>query len=111
MLDKAQLLSIGLKTKTIKLDQGELLIKEFNTSDREKFEVMAMDISKGGDSKNMKAKLISISLINEDGGRYFGDDEIDKISQMPSTITQLLFDEILSLNGMAEDSLEVEQGN
>ncbi len=111
MLNKAQLLGIGLKTKEVKLPQGVLLIKEFNTSDREKFEVLAMQMQKTGEAKNMKAKLIAISLVNEDHGRIFGDDEIDKIAQMPSTITETLFNEILDLNGMANDSLDVETGN
>ncbi len=111
MLDKTQLLSIGQQTKTVKLDQGELLIKEFTTSDREKFEVLAMKMQKSGEAKNMKAKLISISVINDNGSRFFGDDEIEKIAQMPSTITETLFNEILAINGMANDALDVEVGN
>ena len=110
MLDKNALMGIDLKTKVVKLPQGELLIREFDTSTREKFELMAQDYQ-SGKSKNMKAKLIAVSVIHENGGRYFGDDEIDKISKLPATITEKLFDEILSLNGMANDALEVNEGN
>lgn len=110
MLNKDQLLAIGLKQKTVKLEQGELIIREFNTSEREKFEMMAMDVQKGK-SKNMKAKLIAVSVITASGGRYFGDDEIDKIAGLPSSITEKLFDEILAINGMSNDALEVAEGN
>lgn len=111
MLSKEQLLGARLKRKKVKVAGGEILIQEFTTSDRETFELLAMKMTKGGEAKNMKAKLISLSIIKEDGKRYFGDDEIGAISQMPSTITETLFNEILAINGMANDALEVAEGN
>ena len=110
MLNKEDILGIKLKTKTVELDQGEVCIKEFTTSDREKFEMLAIKMSKSGAAKNMKAKLLAISIVKEDGGRMFGDDEIGKISQMPSKVTELLFNEILELNGMGADALGDTEG-
>lgn len=105
MLNKEDLLGVVLATKVVKLKTGSVMIKEFTTSAREEFELMAMKMSTGG-AKNMKAKLIAISCINENGTRLFGDDEVGKISQMPSSITEVLFNAILEINGMATDSLE-----
>ena len=111
MLNKDDLLGVGLKTKAINVGAGEVLIREFTTADREKFEVLAMQMSSGKGAKNMKAKLIAISLVNEQGGRVFGDDEINKIAMMPSTITEKIFNEVLELNGMADDALDTAEGN
>lgn len=106
MISKDDLLNKQLDTRIVNIDGDEFLIKEFTTSDREDFEILAMKMQSTVQPKNMKAKLIVISLINEDRTRMFGDDEIGTVSQLPSKITQKLFDEILSLNGMAEDSIE-----
>lgn len=110
MLNKAALLGISLKTRSVKLETGTVLIQEFTTSDREKFEVLAMDMQKGK-AKNLKAQLIAISVMSENGSRMFGDTDIDQITQMPSTVTEKLFNEILSLNGMAADAIGEELGN
>jgi len=110
MLNKDDLLGLKTATKKVKLPTGEVTIKEFTTSDREAFELMAMNMSKGG-AKNMKAKLISISVVTADGNRMFGDDEVGKIAQMPSKVTEQLFTEILALNGMGEDALGDTEGN
>jgi len=111
MLSKSDLLAIKLETREVKLSQGSVLIKEFTASDREGFELLALNMTKGKGAKNMKAKLISVSVVNEQGGRVFGDDEVAQISQMPSRVTEEIFNEILSLNGMAGDAVAVEMGN
>lgn len=111
MLNKNDLLNIGLKRKEVKLENGSVLIREFTTADREKFEVLAMSVQSGTTQKSMKASIIAISLINKDNTRVFGDDEIGKISELPSTVTEAIFNEILEINGMAGDALEVAEGN
>lgn len=110
MLNKNDLFSYQLKTKIVQLENGEVMIKEFTTASREQFEMLAVKMQSGA-AKNMKAKLISMSCVNEDGSRIFGDDEIDKISQMPSSITEVLFNEILNINGMGSDALGDTEGN
>ena len=110
MLNKEALLGIKLKTNTVELSEGSVIIREFTTSDREKFELLALKAQEG-QAKNLKAQLIVISLVNENGSRVFGDDEVDKISQMPSTVTEKLFNSILELNSMNSDAVEVAEGN
>jgi len=110
MLDKNDLFSIELATKVVQLPQGEIMIKEFTTAGREQFEMMALKVQ-DGNTKNMKAKLIAMSCVNETGGRIFGDDELGKISEIPAKTTEILFNEILSINGMGADALGDTEGN
>lgn len=110
MLKKEDLLGLTLAEKIVELPTGEVKIREFTTADREKFEVLAMNTQKGS-AQNMKAKLIAISVMNDAGTRMFGDDEVAKIAQMPSSTTELLFNEILTLNGMGAGILEDIEGN
>lgn len=107
MLNKAALLGIGLKTKSVKLETGTVLIQEFTTADREKFEVLALGM-RTGKSKNFKSQLIAISVMGENGSRMFGDTDIDQITQLPTTVTQPIFDQILVLNGMDEEAEDIE---
>jgi len=110
MIKKEDLFKIQLKTKVVDLGAGSISIKEFTTSAREQFEMLAVKMQKGS-AKNMKAKLIAMSCINDNGTRYFGDDEIDKISELPSNITEILFNEILEINGMGVDAIGDAEGN
>ena len=110
MLDKQDLFNIQLATKIVKLPQGEIIIKEFTTAGREQFEMMALKMQ-DGKAKNMKAKLIAMSCVKEDGNRMFGDDELAKISELPSKITELIFNAVLDLNGMGADALGESEGN
>jgi len=110
MLNKNDLLSIVAKREVVSLEIGDVIIREFLTSDREQFEKMALNASGDGLSI-MKSKMVAVSLINEDGHRLFGDDEIASISSMPSGVVETIFEAIVELNGMGESSLDKEVGN
>lgn len=110
MINKKDLFSISLKREIVTLDQSELLIQELTTSQREEFELLAMDLN-NSKAKNMKSKLISVSVINEDGSRFFGDDEVEKIAMLPGSITEKIFNAVLKINGMGENILEETEGN
>jgi len=106
---KDDLLGIGFKTEVVKIGKLELPIKELDTASREKLELKILDIQKNGVG-SITAIAISISLMNEEGSRMFGDDEHAKITAMPSNITETLLQAILKINGMGETALEEEVG-
>jgi len=110
MIKKEDLFNTQLKTKVVEIAGGSIKIKEFTTSAREQFEMLAVKMQ-SGKAKNMKARLIVTSCINDNGTRYFGDDEIDKVAELPSNITEKLFNEILSINGMGADAIGEAEGN
>jgi len=101
-MKKENLLNIELGTAVVDTSAGEVKMKELTTSDRETYELSLQR----GTAKNLKATLISKSVITDEGSRMFGDDEIAKISQMPSSVSEKIFNAILVLNGMAENSEE-----
>ena len=105
-MTKEELLKITLATAVVAVGDSKLTIKELTTSDREQYEMTVVKST----SKNLKALLIVKSVITDDGNRMFGDDEINTVSQMPSSLTEALFNQILILNGMADGSLEDAEG-
>jgi len=108
MLSKDLLFKTAFKTKKVTVSGGTITIREFTTADREQFEKYVSGDKIG---PSIKAKLIVMSTINENGSNFFGDDDIDKISQLPSTLTESLFTQILKLNEMNPNSTAQMEGN
>lgn len=52
------------------------------------------------------AKLVVLSVVNEDGSRRFGDDEIPRISKLPARVLKRIADAAKELSGISDDDLE-----
>ena len=51
--------------------------------------------------ENLRARLVALCLVDADGNRLFGDDEIDQLGEEPSSVLGQLFMVAQKLNGLA----------
>jgi hypothetical protein len=67
-------------------------------------------IQKGGDQKmnliNMRARLLSLCIVDANGKRIFSDVEVPLLGQKNAKILERLFDKARNMNGMTEEDVE-----
>jgi len=56
--------------------------------------------------EHITARLLVRCLCDEEGERLYADDELDQIGNMPSTVTEPLFNECRRINGMTAAAVE-----
>jgi len=84
---------------------GVVRIKEFRGKDQDQFEKDAAQAKKRGDDfRGFRAKTIVASLIDESGRPLFQSKQQLELQEMPFSILDTIFTEILELNGMDKDA-------
>ena len=59
-----------------------------------------------------RKRLVARSLIDEEtGSRMFGDDEIDELGQLPTSVLDRMTKDALEVNGMSAEDIEEAVGN
>ena len=74
VLSKEQILQADdLKTEVVEVPEwdGEVLLRELRGRERDAFEEGSMDKQRNVSMKNMRARLVAISAIDEEGERLF----------------------------------------
>lgn len=101
--------------KTLDVDIPELdasfRLREMSGTERDKFEVAAF--KEGADGKRsidplyLRARLVALCLVGDDGVRLYADDEIHQLSDaVPSSVLGRLFEAAQKLNGLDATALE-----
>jgi hypothetical protein len=86
---------------------GTLHVARFTARDRDRFE----EIVTGGipgkvNLKNVRAQVVTLLAVNEDGTRLFEDGDADAIGELDSDAVQAIVDAGFKLNGLNTDALE-----
>ena len=102
---------------------GTFRIRELSGTERDKFEVAAFnDSTEIVDGKPvmrrklnqvmLRANLVALCLVGEDGNRLFGDDEIAQLSDgVPTTVLSQLFKAAQKINGLDGEAVEAAAKN
>ena len=61
--------------------------------------------------KNVRAKLLSLAIVDDDCKRIFSDDDVDVISQWPAAMVEPLFDAAAALAGLESGAVEAAAAN
>lgn len=93
---------------------GKVRIKGLTAGERDTFEASILQ-GKGKNTsvnhKNMRAKLLAMSIVDAEGNRIFGNDDIAALGKKSSKAINRLFDIATELNGIGEDDVEELAGN
>jgi hypothetical protein len=86
---------------------GTIHVAKFTARDRDRFE----EIVTGGipgkvNLRNVRAQVVTLLAVNEDGTRMFQDGDADAIGELDSDSVQMIIDAGFRLNGLNTDSLE-----
>ena len=118
-LSKAQILQIvDIKTERVAVPEwgGDVMVREFTGTDRDAFEESMVRIDADGgrraDVSNMRAKLVSMCLIDEETGeRMFGQDELNLLGSKSASALERVFKVCQRINGMTVAEVQAAEKN
>ena len=90
---------------------GDVRLKTLTGRERDKFEASMMKINKKGQREenleNLRARLISFCLVDEDGRRIFLNDyEVNALGEKSVAALQRVFNKCQEMNGMTDSDVE-----
>lgn len=108
-LTKDQILeSNDLKTQSVEVPEwgGSVNIRTMTGSDRDAFEQTLVKVDGNGNRKtdltNMRAKLVAMTVVDDNGNRLFGEDDIAVLGRKSATALAKVFEAAQALNGMGD---------
>jgi hypothetical protein len=112
MLTREAILSADdLKSECVSVPEwgGEVTVRELTATDRDEFE--ASVVTTNGtkvsyDAKNMTAKLVALSIVDDAGARMFSDADIHALGRKSAGALKRVFNVAQKLSRIGEDELE-----
>ncbi len=112
MLTKDQILQADdLPTEVVEVPEwnGSVTVRTMTGTERDSFE--ASITKKKGDSVevnmvNLRAKLCALTMIDENGERYFADTDIAELGKKSSAVLDRIFAVAQKLNGFGKSDIE-----
>lgn len=101
----------ALPRKTVKLPVmgEEVLVQGLTGAQRDQFEgesVVQKGKHRATNFANMRARLVVLGVIDDDGQRIFQDADKDAVGQMPAADVDVMFDAIRELSGMTQEDVD-----
>lgn len=104
MLTRSELTKRALKTKLIKVDGGEVLIRELSGADMTNY----MELS-NSDNPRIIDLLIAVCqacMVDEEGEKLFTDKQLDEVGNLPYAVLKAVQEPALILSGLIGDEEE-----
>lgn len=109
LLNKEQILNAqDLKTIDVEIPEwgGTVRLSQVMGYARDRWEQSCID-SKGKPIKeNMRARLLAMSIVDEDGNLMFTEDDIEELGKKSANILDKLFMESRNLNAVTDEDVE-----
>lgn len=91
----------------------QLYVRKMSAAERSSYE-LSMDFNDEGtpqDRLNIQTKLAVRALVDKDGDRIFGDDDLDLLAAKNSEALQMIFEAAAEVNGLTKDSIRALEKN
>lgn len=104
-----------LRVETVKVPEwgGELLVREWSGEERDAFEMSFVlpDGTKDPEAtKNLRAKLVARSVVDDQGHHQFHENDVDQLGTLSAKALDRVFNRARKLHGMtADDVAELEK--
>lgn len=87
-------------------------ISKFSARDRDRFEQIVTGGKVGGtpNMDNVRAKFVTLVVVDEDGKKRFSETDAEKIGEWDSDIVQAIVDAGFKLNGIGANAVEEAAG-
>lgn len=93
---------------------GTVHVRTMTGAERDAFELsVTKSKQKDGtfDIRGLKARLVALTLCDDEGSRLFGDDALDALNGKSAKVIDRLFEEAQRLNGLGKEAVEELVGN
>lgn len=90
---------------------GEVYIKVMSGTERDSFESWCSKCSKREDMTNLRAKLLSLCLVNDAGSRLFSDNEMQALGSKSGIVLNRLYQAARAVNCYDKKDVEELEGN
>jgi hypothetical protein len=87
---------------------GTVRLKSLSGFERDKFEASLLDEKKGGRAanlENLRARLISLTVVDKDGVRLFGDKDVVALGRKSAKVLDRLFSKAQEMNGLRKEDV------
>lgn len=104
------------KTEIVSVPEwgGSVIVKALNGEERDRYET-SITIQRKGDIsynlENARAKLVVLSVVDEDGKQLFTQQDIRALGRKSSAALQRVFLKARELSGLSDDDMEEMVGN
>lgn len=94
-----------------------LFIKTLSARERDQWEtsMVSIDMERRKVRKvnmtNMRARLVTLTLVDSDGKRIFGDDDADQLGEKSAAVIARLFDVAQRVNALSADEVKALEKN
>jgi len=108
-LTKEQILnSDDLKKELVEFPEwgGEAFVRTLTGTERDLFESKIVGKNGGVNMENLRARLVSLTLVNEEGDRIFTDDDVKELGRKSSSALSRAFNAAQKLNKITDDDVE-----
>ncbi|MFF8831388.1 hypothetical protein [Streptomyces sp. NPDC015131] len=118
ILGRDQILAAGKKRRTEEFEvpewDGSVLLREMTGAQRDAFEASMVEMKKGKqvpNLANLRARLVMLCIVNEDGEQLFNPKDLRELGDMPAKGLQRVFNKCNEMNGLSdEDVKELAEG-
>ena len=94
---------------------GVVRVRMLTARERDAFEASCMKTKRDGSSEfnpvNVRAKLVALCLVDAQGQRLFGEDDISALGRKSAKALSRIFTEASKLNGLTADDVKSLEGN
>lgn len=116
---KAALAVLAQERAKVELDhpmlpEQKVWIQELTGSERDEWETLLAKKTKDGkvtDCGAVRAKLVQLALVEQNGERVYSADELSLINGLPSTLREDLFDAAMEHNRLTKEAEEAQLKN
>jgi hypothetical protein len=97
-----------LKTEEIEVPEwkGSVVVRELRGRERDAFEEGSLDKQRNLKMTNMRARLVALSVVDEDGKRMFTAKEAELLGDKSATALNKLFEVSCRLSGITDSDVD-----
>lgn len=113
MLTRDQILTVNdRKTETVSVPEwgGDVLVAVMSGEQRDIYESLITEVDASGKARhkldNLRAKLVSCSLVDEDGNLMFSPADVQQLGKKSASALQRVYEVATRINRTTEDQVE-----
>jgi hypothetical protein len=89
----------------------ELFVRKLTGKERDRFEMIVANAKDDNDLEDMRAFIVTLTLVDGNGERIFSDEDIAIVNDKCGEIVNRVFEQAAELNALTKKSIEAQAKN